>query len=153
MDVFVENLIFGITENSVFDLEDGWGDRFGLGESKVNRLFHLNFLYDFHLFQFLHTALSHRGSTVVGTEFSDNSFVFCDLVLLFFIFFHVLFYILVSCFFKLVVITLVIKKLLFEKMDRVCANVVKEFPRMRNNHESAFTVLNVVFEPKNGFYI
>lgn len=90
----------------------------------MDGLFHLDFLDDFHLFQFLHAALSHRGPTIVGSEFSYDGFVFRDLILLFFVLFHLLFYILVSCFFKLVVITLVIKKLLFEKVDRVRAHIV-----------------------------
>lgn len=90
IDVFIKDFFLGVAKTTVFDLQNGWRDFLGLGELETNRNIVLDFLNDFHFFKFLHTALGHRGSGVVGSEFRNDGLVLFDFVLLFFVLLHLL---------------------------------------------------------------
>lgn len=124
LDILIQNFIRRVTKHTIFDFQDGGRNIFGFRESEMNTLFHMNFFNDFHLFKFFHSALSHRSTTIVSSKFSHNSFIFSDFILLFLIFFHLLFDIFISGFFKLVIISLVIMELGFEKVNCMSTDII-----------------------------
>ncbi len=105
-DNYVFFYFFGmVVEFSVFDFQKRRGNPLWFREKELDLIIKNNFLNNIHFFQFLDSALRHRCSGVISSEFRNYGFVFLDFNLLFFVFFHLLFVSFVTSFLKLVIIT------------------------------------------------
>lgn len=153
VDILVEDFFGCVAEQSILDFQQRWGNLLGLGKFELDRLLYLHFFDHLHLFELFDSALSHRGTGIVGSEFGHDGLILSNFDLLFFILFHLIFLVLLKCLLEGVVVALVIGQLALEKVNSMRAHVIQELSGVGNDYESLLTVLNIVFQPENSVHI
>lgn len=147
IDISEDDIILGVTEGSVLDLEEGWSEFFwGREDENAGGVFD-DLVDQFQLIDSLDSALDHGGSFGVVPEFIDEGLHVRDGVVLGLELLTLELEFFGTGFFEGVVVTLIVGKLLVVEMDDLLATNIQEFSGVRNYHDSLFTINNIILEP------
>jgi hypothetical protein len=142
-----------ICEISIFDSKQWWSEFIRAGEDKDTRRILNDFLYELHFVDGLDTRLHETGSFGVESELVDELLHVIEFHLLTVELFSLSFSVFNSDFFKSVIVSLVVIKLLLIEMNDFITGDVQELSSVGDDNDSVFAVSDVVFEPHDSVEI
>ena len=153
VDVSEDDVLLGVPEGAVLDLQQGWPELFRSREDEhAGGVLH-DLVDQLQLVDGLDSALHHRGSLGVVPELIDEGLHVRDGVLLGIELLHLELQLFGARLLEAVVVTLVVGEFLVLEVDDFLAADVQELSGVRDDHYRLFTVDDIVFEPHDSVQI